>query len=220
MTGVCTTFTASLRTDKHSDPFQQCLLPNVADKLATCWKCAGKLTGPRHSRAADPSTGCQGVTVLAHILLLWALKALLHELQSRKVPKPRIWRCRRVQKLLWWSKQKMFLKSVISTQYLALLYRSQNLYLFQRWHPVSRGTGVGYADPSTVWATLDVEEAGAEIMAKYVYRKQEWQQRRVGTENILPVVKEAGVNPQADVQIPQHHLKSHRHGTGRTMGVN
>lgn len=57
-------------------------------------------------------------------------------------------------------------------------------------------------------------------MAKYVYRKQEWQQRRVGTENILPVVKEAGVNPQADVQIPQHHLKSHRHGTGWTMGVN
>lgn len=57
-------------------------------------------------------------------------------------------------------------------------------------------------------------------MAKYVYRKQEWQQRRVGRENILPVVKEAGVNPQADVQIPQHHLKAHRHGTARTMGVN
>lgn len=58
--------------------------------------------------------------------------------------------------------------------------------------------------------TLDSEEAGAEIIIKYVYRKQNWEQRRVGRRNILPVCQRdgGGVNPQADFQSPQHNFKN------------
>lgn len=40
--------------------------------------------------------------------------------------------------------------------------------------------------------TLDSEEAGAEIIIKHVCRKQEWQQRRAGRRNILPVCQREG----------------------------
>ena len=84
--------------------------------------------------------------------------------------------------------------------------------LFQKWHPVPGEMGVGCADHNTTWAThqLDSEEAGVEIIIKYVYRKQEWQQRRVEKKNILPVCHRdgRGVNSQADLQSPWHHLKS------------
>jgi hypothetical protein len=56
---------------------------------------------------------------------------------------------------------------------LTLVHPCQNL--FQKQHP--GGMGVGCADHSTARAThitLDLEEAGAEITIKYVYRKQEW----------------------------------------------
>lgn len=65
--------------------------------------------------------------------------------------------------------------------------------------------------------TLDSEEAGAEIIIKYVYRKQEWWQRRPGRRNILPVCQRdgEGVNPQADFQSPQHNLKAYTHILGQ-----
>lgn len=64
--------------------------------------------------------------------------------------------------------------------------------------------------------TLDSEEAGAEIIIKYVYRKQEWQQR-AGRRNILPVCQRDGgrVNLQADFQSPQHNLKAYGHILGQ-----
>ena len=65
--------------------------------------------------------------------------------------------------------------------------------------------------------TLDSEETGAEIIIKYIYRKQEWWQRRPGRRNIPPVCQRdgEGENLQADFQSPQHKLKAYRHILGQ-----